>query len=56
LDNLDRRKGDAKTRELKKEIRQALGMSADTLVGKVASSVRGGVQGLKQGFRQQVTK
>jgi hypothetical protein len=56
LDNLDRRKGDAKTRELKKEIRQALGMSADTLVGKFASSVRGGVQGLKQGFQQQVTK
>ena len=56
LDNLDRRKGDPKTRELKREIRQALGMAADTLVGKVASSVRGGVQGLKQGFQQQTTK
>lgn len=55
LDNLDRRKGDAETRRLKKEIRQALGMAADTLAGKIGSSIKGGVQGLKQGFAQQKT-
>ena len=55
IDNLDRRRGDEETRRLKKEIRQALGMAADTLAGKVGSSIRGGIQGLKQGFQQQTT-
>ena len=55
LDNLDRRKGDAETRRLKKEIRQSLGMAADTLAGKVGSAIRGGAQGMRQGFRQQTT-
>lgn len=55
LDNLDRRRGDQETRRLKKEIRQALGMAADTLAGKIGSAVRGGVQGIRQGFQQQTT-
>lgn len=55
LDNLDRRRGDQETRRLKKEIRQALGMAADTLAGKIGSAVRGGVQGVRQGFQQQTT-
>ena len=56
LDNLDRRRGDQLTRNLKKEIRQALGMSADTLAGKVGSAITGGLQGIKQGFQQQATR
>lgn len=55
LDNLDRRKGDEQTRNLKKEIRQALGMAADTFAGRIGSAVKGGVQGARQGFRQQTT-
>jgi hypothetical protein len=55
LDNLDRRKGDETTRNLKKEIRQALGMAADTKLGQVGSALKGGLQGLRQGFRQQTT-
>jgi hypothetical protein len=55
LDNLDRIRGDKETRRLKKEIRQALGMAADTLAGRVGSAIKGGVQGAKQGFRQQTT-
>lgn len=55
LDNLDRIRGDKETRRLKKEIRQALGMAADTLSGRVGSAIKGGVQGAKQGFRQQTT-
>lgn len=53
LDNLDRRRGDETTRRLKKEIRIALGMAADTGLGRLGSAFRGGVEGFKQGFRTQ---
>ncbi len=54
MDNLDRLfGGDPLTKELKKPIRQALGMKADTLLGRVGSAIKGGVEGVKQGFNQQ---
>lgn len=54
MDNLDRLfGGDPLTKELKKPIRQALGMKADTLLGRVDSAIKGGVEGVKQGFNQQ---
>lgn len=37
LDDLDKRNGDEETRKIKKEIRQALGMKADTLLGRMFS-------------------
>lgn len=54
MDNLDKMfGGDPLTKELKKPIRQALGMKADTLLGRVGSAIKGGVEGVKQGFNQQ---
>ena len=56
MDNLDRLfGGDPLTKELKKPIRQALGMKADTLLGRVGSALKGGVEGVKQGFNKQTT-
>lgn len=55
LDNLDRRRGDAETKALKKEIRQALGMKADTWGGRVKSAFTGAVQGAQTGFNTQTT-
>lgn len=54
MDNLDKMfGGDPLTKELKKPIRQALGMKADGLFGRVGSAIKGGVEGVKQGFNQQ---
>ena len=54
MDNLDKMfGGDPLTKELKKPIRQALGMKADNIFGRVGSAVKGAVQGAKQGFNQQ---
>ena len=54
MDNIDKMfGGDPLTKELKKPIRQALGMKADNIFGRVGSAVRGAVQGAKQGFNQQ---
>ncbi len=47
LDNLDRVRGDKETRRLKKEIRTALGMMADTGLGRLGQRVQGAVQGFK---------
>ena len=49
LDLLEKRRGDAETRAIKKEIRIALGMAADTRFGQIAQGVQGAVQGYKQG-------
>lgn len=54
LDNLDRVRGDKQTRELKKEIRIALGMPADTKLGRLGQGVQGAVQGFKQGVQGNV--
>jgi hypothetical protein len=54
LDNLDRVRGDKETRRLKKEIRTALGMMADTGVGRLGQRVQGAVQGAKQGFQNPI--
>jgi hypothetical protein len=55
MDNLDKMfGGDQLTKELKKPIRQALGMKADNMFGRIGSAVKGGVQGIKQGFNQQM--
>lgn len=54
LDNLDRVRGDKQTRELKKEIRLALGMPADTKLGRLGQGIRGAVQGFKQGTQGNV--
>lgn len=54
MDNLDKIfGGDPLTKELKKPIRQALGMKADNIFGRVASAGRGAVQGAVQGYQQQ---
>jgi hypothetical protein len=54
MDNLDKMfGGDPLTKELKKPIRQALGMKADNIFGRIGSAVKGGVAGAKQGFQQQ---
>ena len=47
LDNLDRVRGDKETRRLKNEIRTALGMMADTGLGRLGQRVQGAVQGFK---------
>lgn len=49
LDLLEKRRGDAETRAIKKEIRIALGMAADTRFGQIAQGVQGAVQGYQQG-------
>ena len=49
LDQLDRRGGDPETKAIKKEIRIALGMAADTRFGQIAQGVQGAVQGYQQG-------
>ena len=49
LDQLDRRGGDPETKAIKKEIRIALGMAADTRFGQIAQGVKGAVQGYQQG-------
>lgn len=54
LDNLDRVRGDKTTRNLKKEIRMALGMSADSGVARLGQKIQGAVQGAKQGFKNTV--
>jgi hypothetical protein len=54
LDNLDRVRGDKETRRLKKEIRTALGMMADTGLGRLGQKVQGAVQGAKQGFQNPI--
>lgn len=46
LDNLEKRRGDQTTRNLKNEIRIALGMAADNLGGRIKQAV----QGARQGF------
>lgn len=51
LDNLDRVRGDKETRRLKKDIRTALGMMADTGLGRFGQRVQGAVQGAAQGFQ-----
>lgn len=54
MDNLDKMfGGDPLTKELKKPIRQALGMKADNIFGRIASAGRGAVQGAVQGYQQQ---
>ena len=47
LDNLDRVRGDKETRRLKKEIRTALGMMADTGLGRFGQRIQGAVQGFQ---------
>ena len=51
LDNLDRRRGDQETRDLRKDIRIALGMAADKFLGRVQQGAQGLAQGFKQGFQ-----
>lgn len=52
LDMLEKRRGglNPETRALKKEIRTALGMAADNLLGRLQQSVSGAIQGAKTGF------
>ena len=54
LDNLDRVRGDKQTRELKQEIRTALGMAADTRLGRLGQGIQGAVRGFKQGTQGNV--
>jgi hypothetical protein len=54
LDNLEKRSGDQTTRNLKKDIRTALGMAADTSFGRLGQGVRGAVQGYQQGVKGNV--
>jgi len=52
LDLLEKKKGvNPETRALKKEIRTALGMKADTLLGRLGQGVSGAVAGAKAGFQ-----
>lgn len=54
LDNLDRRRGDKVTRELKKEIRTALGMAADTAFQRLGQGVQGAIAGAQSGYQGKV--
>jgi len=55
MDLLEKRrnKNNPETRALKKEIRTALGMAADTMLGRFGQRVKGAVQGAVQGYQQQ---
>jgi hypothetical protein len=54
LDNLEKRRGDETTRNLKKDIRTALGMAADTRLGRLGQGIQGAVQGYQQGVQGNV--
>ena len=54
LDNLEKRSGDQTTRDLRKDIRTALGMAADTSFGRLGQGVQGAVQGYQQGVKGNV--
>ena len=54
LDNLEKRSGDQTTRNLRKDIRTALGMAADTSFGRLGQGVQGAVQGYQQGVKGNV--
>lgn len=54
LNNLEKRSGDQQTRDIKNEIRIALGMQADTAFGRLRQGVQGAVQGYKQGVQGNV--
>ena len=54
LDNLEKRSGDQTTRNLRKDIRTALGMAADTSFGRLGQGVKGAVQGYQQGVKGNV--
>jgi hypothetical protein len=54
LDNLEKRRGDQTTRNLRKDIRTALGMAADTSFGRLGQGIQGAVQGYQQGVQGNV--
>jgi len=54
LDNLEKRRGDETTRNLKKDIRTALGMAADTRLGRLGQGIQGALQGYQQGVQGNV--
>jgi hypothetical protein len=53
LDILEKRKGDQTTKTLKKEIRTALGMAADTALQRLGQGIKGAVAGFKKGAQGQ---
>ena len=54
LNNLEKRSGDQQTRDIKNEIRIALGMPADTAFGRLRQGIQGAVQGYQQGVQGNV--